>query len=131
MRGSSLLFLFVLLAYCVGCGGSGTGTGFVVSGKVTYPDGVPLRTGEVTFVSGSFTGNAYILMDGTYSTSVRIPTGRTYKVSVQPGEYMDTNPYAPPVTTQLIHPKYHDPATSGLVVEVREATIFNIVVEVP
>ena len=119
----NILFFSLLSLVCtLGCGGfAGSGSGFNVSGKVTFPDGKSLNQGQVTFTSGRFTGNGDIIGDGTYSISGRVPTG-TYKVAVQAST---------PGGELLVDPKYSKPETSDLVCEVKGPTTFIIKVEPP
>ena len=122
----AVLFLF-LLACCVGCSQLGGGGGLTVSGKITFPDGVGVTDGEITFSSRLFTAGGTIT-SGTYSISTRVPVG-TYRVSVRIDETVPATDGAPP--RRLIDPKYSDPATSGLTVEVREGGTFDITVTAP
>jgi len=126
MRVVSLLCLF-LLACCVGCGQSGSRAGYSVGGSIAFPDGTPVNYGEVTLTSRSFTGSGSI-MGGSYGISGRVPAG-TYRVSVQLAETPDTAGSA--TQQRLIDPKFNNPETSGLTVEVRERTTFNITVTAP
>src|SRR5207249_1945923 len=97
-----------------------------VEGKVTV-NGAPLTTGSVTFQPDASKGNhtphipvGMIDSDGRYklttATKDGAPLGR-YKVTVSAQQPIDPkNPYAPP--KHLIDPKFSDPTTSGLEVEV-------------
>lgn len=127
MRGIWLLCL-LMLACNVGCGQwGGGGSGHTVGGSITFPDGTLVSDGEVTLTSRSFTASGSI-MSGTYNIATRVPPG-TYRVSVRLDDTVVQTVGAPP--RRLIDPKYNDPETSGLVVEVRERTTFNITVTAP
>ena len=106
-----LVLSLLCLACALGCGKQG----FNVGGKVTFSDGTPVHSGQVTLVSGSFSAAGDIIAGGSYGISNRVPTG-TYKVSVR------SNDGAP----SEIDPKFNDPETSGLVCEVKGPTAFNI-----
>jgi hypothetical protein len=121
-----LFFSLIFLVACVllGCGGQrAPRTGHVVGGKVTFADGTPLNDGQVTFHSGRFSASGSIMTGGSYSIKVRVPLG-TYRVAV----WANDNPLAG-VRADMVNPKFGDPATSGLVVEVKGPTAFNIEVE--
>jgi hypothetical protein len=121
------LFLFACCVVCnVGCGGAGGGskTGFMVGGKVTYPDGKPVNNGTVTLV-GRVTARGDIIGGGSYSISTRVPAG-TYKVTVTP--LVSSSPLDTP---SPIDAKYGNPETSELACEVKGPTEFNITVEAP
>ena len=97
-----------------------------VTGIVTV-NGSPLTTGSVTFHPDADKGNTTqhiptgaIDAQGNYrltsATKSGAPPG-SYKVAVTAQGPIDSkNPYAPP--THLINPKYADPNTSGLTMEV-------------
>ena len=123
-----LIFSLITLVCTLGCGGGG----YTVGGKVTYPDGTAVPTGQVTFSSGSFTGGGSIIGDGTYSTTVRIPAG-TYKVSVTAfGEPPASgNAEDMPSGVSLVAQKYTNSETSELVCEVNGPTTFDITVTAP
>jgi len=103
------------------------GGGLTVAGKITFPDGAGVTDGEVTFTSRSFSARGTI-MSGTYNMSTRVPVG-TYKVSVRIDETVPGTDGAPP--RRLIDPKYSNPETSGLTVEVKEGATFDITVTAP
>jgi len=123
------LFLFILLVFCVGCG-----DGYVVSGKVTFPDGTPLPRGQVTFFSSTFTGGGNVGSDGSYKVTVGVPAG-TYKVTVIALGESSPDPNVPIHETKpvpsLVDTKFNSPDTSGLVCEVKGKTAYNIPVEAP
>jgi len=119
MMRNILIFSLLSLVCMLGCGGLGSGGGYNVGGKVTFPGGKPLTRGQVTFTSGYFTGTGDVFGEsGTYSISGPVPAGK-YKVAVQASD------------NSLIDPKYNDPETSGLVCEVKGPTGFDIQVEPP
>jgi len=126
-----LFFSLITLVCTLGCGEGG----YTVGGKVTYPDGTAVPTGQVTFSSGSFTGGGSIIGDGTYSTTVRIPAG-TYKVSVTafgepPAAAGGRDSDEIPSGVSLVAQKYTNPETSELVCEVNGPTTFDITVTAP
>ncbi len=109
-----------------GCAGGGTEKLAPVAGKVTV-NGAPLTSGGVTFRPDAERGNltqhipvGTIDADGRYdlmsATKKGAPLG-WYRVAVSAQEPIDPkNPYAPP--KHLVNPRFSDPATSGLAVEV-------------
>ena len=132
-----LFFGLFLLVCCIGCPGGGTvgkGKGFGVSGKVTFADGKPLSSGQITLESRSFTGNGSILPDGTYNISGRVPAG-TYKVAVKAGDAEPLGTSFDKADTKSakpqIDPKFNNAETSGLVCEVSGPTEFDVKVEPP
>ncbi|MCH2114856.1 MAG: carboxypeptidase-like regulatory domain-containing protein [Pirellulales bacterium] len=73
-----MVFTRLLLAYTImaalllnGCKKDKYPPRFRVTGKVTFPDGAPVRTGVIEFVPirGNLTANGTINSDGTYSLS--------------------------------------------------------------
>ncbi len=113
------------LAVLTGCGGSGEKL-TPVTGKVTV-SGAPLATGSVTFHPDSAKGNTSqhipvgaLDAQGAYKLMTAEQEGAStgwYKVTVTAQAPIDPkNPYAPP--KHLINPKFSDPNTSGLAVEV-------------
>jgi hypothetical protein len=99
-----------------------------VTGKVTV-GGAPLTGGSVTFQPDAAKGNktqhipvGTLDGEGNYklmsATAEGAPLG-WYQVTVTAQAPIDAkNPYAPP--KHLIHPRFSDPSTSGLAVEVVE-----------
>jgi hypothetical protein len=131
-------FLFVfILAFAAGCGKNCS-----VSGKVTFPDGTPLTTGEVFFETEVFQAKGPIQSDGTYTMGSSnpgdgVPRG-TYKVSIQgvvkPIIEFSEGSRTPKVTmpkTPLIDLKYTSGMNSGLTCEVKGRTKYDITVEPP
>jgi hypothetical protein len=114
-----------LLSGLGGCGGSAERLAPVV-GKVTV-GGAPLTTGSVSFHPHAEKGNStqhlpvgMIDSQGNYklvtATQEGAPLG-WYRVTVSAQAPIDQqNPYAMP--KHLVNPKYGDPNTSGLEVEV-------------
>jgi hypothetical protein len=97
-----------------------------VVGKVTV-NGAPLAIGGVTFHPDAQKGNTSphipvgtLDAQGNYKLMTATKEGAPpgwYKVTVSAQEPIDPkNPYAPP--KHLINPKFSDPSTSGLEVEV-------------
>ena len=127
------LLLLVCLAAGVAltsCGGGGADEKRVpVSGKVTLGTGQPLTTGSVRFVPDAAKGNAskyeYIGQlneRGEYTLAGHdgisgAPVG-WYKVAVVATKPNPTGEYAPP--QWLINPRYGDPSTSGIAIQVVE-----------
>ena len=115
----------MLCAAVWGCSGAGEKL-TPVAGKVTV-NGAALGTGSVTFHPDAAKGNntphipvGTLDAQGNYklmsATKEGAPLG-WYKVTVSAQEPIDPkNPYAPP--KHLISPKYGDPSTSGLEIEV-------------
>ena len=84
--------------------------------------------------SGSVTAGGHIIGDGTYALSARVPAG-TYKVSVRAMAVTSSDSTvdaadAPPAKL-LVDPKFNNPETSELTVEVKGATTYNITVTAP
>jgi hypothetical protein len=130
----------------VGCGSGGySGPTGAVTGRVTL-DGQPIPQGSVvSFVSeAGFTATATVSSDGSYQLQTagnpEIPVS-TYKVSiVPPAQAMSETDYdkymsgeggdATETPSEVIPPKYADPATSGLSFDVEQgANTINIELE--
>jgi hypothetical protein len=116
------------LLWLAGCGGGGGEKLTPVAGKVTV-QGAPLTTGGVSFHPDAQKGNrtqhipvGSLDAQGNYTLMSAAREGAPlgwYKVTVTAQEPIDLkNPYAPP--KHLISPKFSDPGTSGLAVEVVE-----------
>ena len=130
-----LLLLAFVFVFFVGCGDP------KVTGKVTFTDGTPLTLGQVMFYSDKCTASADIRKDGYYSAGTLkdgdgIPPGK-YQVYiaganklVEPPPNMG-NKISPvfPMPQSLLDSKYNSPVTSGLEVDVKGRTTFNITVE--
>ena len=138
---SPVCIMRIFLAFCgvilivsvLGCGNK-----VQVTGKVTFPDGAPLNTGNVIFDDGREQAKGAISEDGTYRLSSMNPND-----GIKPGEYKVyiTNAFslggAPvsatsvPKPTNLIDTKFTSSATSGLQCQVKGNTVFNIEVTKP
>lgn len=108
-------------------GGCGPGE-YDVSGRVTFPDGQPLTTGQVIFESAEMKigGAGTMRPDGTYSTHAPLRAGK-YAVYIshavsEPGGKQERS---------LVAKKYDSPNTSGLTIDIVRPTEFNIVVDRP
>jgi len=122
---NGVAFCGMLCAAVWGCGSGGEKLA-PVTGEVTV-NGMPLTTGAVTFHPDAAKGNSTphipvgtLDSQGNYklisATKEGAPLG-WYKVTVSAQEPIDPkNPYAPP--KHLISPKFSEPNTSGLEVEV-------------
>jgi len=132
----SALFCFALCAI-VGCGGSG----YPVTGKVTFPDGTPLTTGRVMFTNGIITAFGDINARGEYRMGLDrarggIPAGY-YQIYITDA-FTEGNP-AFAVTMEdgtvvyplipAIDPRFGDPVRSGLSHEVDGRTTLALAVE--
>jgi hypothetical protein len=104
-----------------------------VSGTVSFSDGSPVPTGRVVVAYGDGKGAWGIIKPdssftiGTLKDNDGMRAG-AYKVAVKdamvPGE-------APGTFKSLVHPRFADPATSGLEFTVPDQTTWDIVVEKP
>ena len=134
------LFAMIFMA---GCGDP------KVTGKVTFPDGSPLTKGQVMFQKPGFVGSGDIRQDGTYSAGKLkdgdgLPPG-TYQVFITGAsgyneaemaeiraEAVGRDPvFRTPRPVNLISTKFMSPNSSGLTVEVKGKTKFDIEVEPP
>ena len=125
------------LVFVVGCGGN-----VVITGTAATADGTPITQGTVTFTNaqGQFSGD--IQPNGTFRPGRMrdgdgIPPGH-YQVFVTgvvrevPGT-PDLDPedprfrYATFVT--IVHPRYSDPATSGLSIDTAQTKTLNLVLD--
>jgi hypothetical protein len=137
-----LIMLLLVIVFIAGCGDT------TVTGKVTFPDGTPLTTGQVMFQKEGFVASGNLRPDGTYSAGKLkdgdgLPPGR-YQVFITGATTFGGAAPPPPAVSQggpppaniakpvfLIDPKYTVPHTSGLTVDVNGKTEFNIKVEPP
>lgn len=124
----------VLLLAAGGCGGPTT---FPVSGRVHFADGTPLPIGRVTVrLPGGLGASGWLHADGTFDLGTQtatdgLPPG-TYPVAIDNAVTPPPAGYAPNfVSKPLIHPKYANPDTSGLVFEVPATRVWDITVEKP
>ena len=138
----SIVLPLLVLVFVAGCGDP------KVTGKVTFPDGTPLTTGQVMFQKEGFIGSGSIKKDGTYSAGKQkdgdgLPPG-TYQVFLSEvstfGEMSGNSGVETSIgtvilevapTVDLVPTKYMSPATSGLTVTVDGPTKFDIEVEPP
>jgi hypothetical protein len=124
------LFGLFLIACCVGCGDKDC----AVSGKVTFKDGSPVPSGQVTLVSSMLNAGGPIASDGTYTITARVPAG-TYQVAVRAtGDQPATTSVdiaKKTLAKPLVDLKYGRVETSELTVEVKGNTTYNITVEPP
>lgn len=127
------VWLALLAIAIAGCGRSGI---HPVKGSVRYPDGSPVTTGKVLIDSGSAGAGSWgsILPDGTFRMGTHSPTD-----GVPAGEHrvsiVSACIYPPPGSsaepTPLVHERYQDSQTSGLVFRVPDVTTWEIVVDPP
>ena len=134
------LFVIIIMA---GCGDP------KVTGKVTFPDGSPLTKGQVMFQAPNFVGSGDIRKDGTYSAGKLkdgdgLPLGH-YQVFISGTLVYDQSQSEPsqeaaigrmpvsrtPKPINLIASKFTSPGSSGLTVEVKGNTKFDITVDPP
>jgi hypothetical protein len=138
------IVLPLLMIFCMsGCGGD-----HKVTGKVTFPDNEPLTKGQVMFQKEGFIASGTIQKDGTYSAGKLkdgdgLPPGE-YKVflsevtvlgergpqkGVDPVTGIEIFEVAP--TVSLVHPRFTSAGSSGLSVNVKGPTKYDIEVEYP
>jgi hypothetical protein len=125
--------MIVAAITAAGCGRSGI---HPVRGSVRYGDGSPVTAGKVLVESSSAGVGSWgsILPDGTFRMGTHAPTD-----GVPAGELrvaiVSACIYPPPGSTAeptlLVHERYQDPASSGLVFRVPEVTTWEIVVDRP
>ena len=138
----SLVLLFCALI-AVGCGEN-----VKVTGKVSFPDGEPLSTGQVIFENEKISGMGKLSADGSYTLGSDkenngIPPGK-YRVFItgavtygevqerSAGMFDQRGSQSPlPSSIPLIHRKFLSAETSGLEVDVKGAMEYNIDVEKP
>jgi hypothetical protein len=107
-----------------------------VSGKVTYPDGIPVTIGQVAFDNGEFVGRAYVNSDGIYQMGRikdgdGIPSG-TYKVYMYDANIYENSPNGgSSIVKPQVSSKYTSGETTDLTCEVKGKTVFNFKVERP
>jgi len=141
---SFALFFCVLLA--AGCGGN-----VKVTGKVTFPDGEPLTTGQVVFENEKISAMGKLTGDGTYTLgtdkeSNGIPKGQ-YRVYITGAVTYGDPPQIPaatggtynpagnsgllPSSISLIDRKFRSAETSELVADVKGPMNYDIEVGRP
>ncbi len=122
-----------ILLIAVGCGRSDMHR---VSGRVHFPDGAPLGEGRVVVeYDGANKGGAWGRIKkngsftiGTLSENDGMKAG-TYRVTIRDAFEQPTR--AGEAAKPLVHPRFLDPAKSGLSFEVPKQTKWDIVVEKP
>ncbi|MDR3198782.1 MAG: hypothetical protein LBU34_13020 [Planctomycetaceae bacterium] len=119
----------ILLLFLTGCGQ------IKISGKVTFPDGLPLTTGRVIFANETNNYSGTIQQDGSFRVGMLkdgqgIPRGK-YKVAVVDAITEEfPGPRKPPIVTYLVAQKFRSPTTSGIEYDIRKNTTnISIVVE--
>ena len=117
----------------VGCGRSGM---HPVKGSVRYPDGSPVTTGKVLIDSGSAGVGSWgsILPDGTFRMGTHSPTDGVpageHRVSIV-SACIYPAPGSSAEPTPLVHERFNDSQSSGLVFRVPDVTTWEIVVDPP
>ena len=124
--------IFIILGIVAGCGRSDLHR---VSGQVTFGDGSPLTVGRivVSFEDGTSSWGR-VQKDGSFRIGTKKDSdgmrGGTYRVAVKDA-ILPTENGEPGEFKQIVHPRFADPATSGLEFTVPDQTTWNIVVEKP
>ena len=139
---SITLALFCMLI-ATGCGGN-----VKVTGKVSFPDGEPLSTGQVIFESEKISAMGKLSEDGSYTLGTDkenngVPRGK-YRVYITgavtygeapppPGDMYARRGSESPLAASipLVHRKYMSVETSGIEVEVQGTMTHDIKVERP
>ena len=147
MRTLSSLFCLVMLSvlFSVGCSDM-----VQVTGKVTLPDGTPIKNGQIMFEKEGFVAWGEIQRDGTYrmgriKSGDGIPLGEygiyfsgVVKEIEQMENKMATRGMDGKVQTTtmslgmpipLLEPKFDSIRTSGLTCSVTKSTVYNVEVE--
>lgn len=121
-----------ILVIAAGCGRSDLHR---VSGQVTFGDGSPLTVGRVvvSYDDGSSSWGR-VQKDGSFRVGTKKNNdgmrGGTYRVAVKDA-LLPTENGEPGEFKQIVHPRFADPATSGLEFTVPDQTNWAIVVEKP
>jgi hypothetical protein len=125
------IVMIVATLAATGCGRSGI---YPVKGSVRYPDGSPVTTGKVLIDSSSAGVGSWgsILPDGTFrmgthSPTDGVPAGEHRVAIVSACIYPAPGSTAEP--TPLVHERYNDSQSSGLVFRVPDVTTWEIVVD--
>ncbi|MDR1962501.1 MAG: carboxypeptidase-like regulatory domain-containing protein [Planctomycetaceae bacterium] len=138
-------FHLILLLTLTGCSDK-----IKLSGKVTYPDGEPLKTGTIMFSKPDFLARAHIKADGSYdvgslSAKDGLPPGK-YKVFITgaiESVSVTEKPSVPQKNTMgeqeqekesfkaLIAAQYAAEETTPLEIEIPGKNVYNITVERP
>jgi len=106
-----------------------------VTGQVAFDDGSPLSVGRVvvSYEDGSSSWGR-VQTDGSFRVGTKKEgdgmRGGTYRVAVKDA-IVPTESGEPGGFKQIVHPRFADPATSGLEFTVPDQTTWNIVVEKP
>ena len=118
--------LVVFLAAAVGC----SPNEHHVEGRVAYPDGRPLETGDVILECPALKtgGFARITDDGRFRTATPLPAGEYVAYLV--GAQRDANAVKSH-EVRLVHKRFENPATSGFRVEVGRQPFVEFVVQKP
>jgi hypothetical protein len=138
MKKHQIIFILILCIMLSGCG-----SGFKVTGKVTFSDGQPLTVGKVIFTNGQISAYGKINSNGEYRLGLvkdgdGIPAG-TYQVYIteafQPGDsslsHKDDEGQIVTPLVLVIDPKFTVASQSGLKCEVSGSMKFDIQVEKP
>ena len=141
-----MLTLFCCVLITAGCGRN-----VKVTGKVSFPDGEPLSTGQVVFENGKISAMGKLSADGSYTLGTEtekngIPPGK-YRVYITgavtygdvpvpvstPGGAYDPrgNSSSLPASISLIDRKFRSAETSSLEVDVKGTMTYDIRVEKP
>jgi hypothetical protein len=113
---------------------SGCGDNVKLRGRVTFPDGEPLKTGTIYFSTPLFQARANIRPDGYYdagslSEKDGLPAG-TYKVYIV-GAIEENEDPADETLRPLIAAEFVSEKTTPLEVTVPGENVYNITVEKP
>ena len=130
----SRFFIAVLLLVACCCL-TGCETRAKISGKVHYPDGSPVTVGEVRGYSDGTHIRSPIKEDGGFELfeikpGDKVPAGKTYEISIVNAEVAEkivmkpgmAPPTSLPKTIVYVHPKFANPATSELKLEVPKSS---------
>ncbi|MGL4594188.1 MAG: hypothetical protein ACRCUY_05615 [Thermoguttaceae bacterium] len=123
-------FLLLLCTILVGCGSNMN----TVSGKVTFPDGTPLKKGVVVFDSAIFTAKDQLKNNGTYR--LEVPTGQ-YKIYIALASEQDPTFVPPPNEPDaaryisLVAPQFAAASQTPLECNVTGKTKFDFAVQAP
>ena len=103
-------------------------------GKVSFPDGSPLKKGSVVFTSNDYAASGSLDASGNYS--VDLPVGN-YKVHIALASDLDESFVPPPNDPdavryiELIHPKFASLEKTPLTCEVAKGGKYDFEVESP
>jgi len=136
------LLLLLTLVLCVGCSDK-----VKVSGRITFPDGSPLTTGTVNFSNnttmarGSVDEKGYYVVSsegkrdglkpGSYEVCITQAIGFEAPSENSGQEVAGTPTAHLSAPVQLIDKKFEDTNTSGLKLDVKKSTKFDITVYKP